>query len=92
MRTIIIHEKTKKEDFHFIKSILKSDETPDYNGYNATKIRNNGESLKSKTKVIFTLLLDGTPSDLSTVLTAMIEEEKITNQAGQNLTIFTADQ
>ena len=55
-------------------------------------IRNNGQSLKSKTKVIFTPLLDRTPSDPSTVLTAMIEAEKITNQAGQNITIFKADQ
>ena len=55
-------------------------------------LRNNGQSLKSKTKVIFTPLLDRTPSDPSTVFTAMIEAEKITSQAGQNITIFTTDQ
>ena len=55
-------------------------------------LRNNGQSLKSKTKVIFTPLLDRTPSDPSTVFTAMTEAEKITSQAGQNITIFTTDQ
>ena len=42
--------------------------------------------------MIFTPLLDRTPSDPSIVLTAIIKAEKITNQAGQNITIFTADQ
>ena len=89
---VILHERAKNEDFQFIKSVLKSNETPDYNGYNTMNIRNNGQSLKSKIKVIFTPLLDRAPSDPSTVLTAMIEAEKSTNQAGQNITIFTADQ
>ena len=31
---VILNERAKKEDFQFIKSIFKSDETPDYNGYN----------------------------------------------------------
>ena len=74
---VILHERTKDEDFQFIKSVLKSDETPDYNGYNTIN-RNNGQSLKSKTKVILTPLLDRIPSDPSTMLTAMIEAEKIT--------------
>ena len=89
---VIPHESAKNKDFQFIKSIVKSDETPDYNGYNIINIRNNGQSLKSKTEVIFPSLLDPTPSDPLTVLTAMIEAENITNQAGQNITIFTADQ
>ena len=42
--------------------------------------------------MIFTPLLDRTPSDPPTVLTAMIKAEKIINQAGKNITIFTADQ
>ena len=45
---LILHERTKYEDFKFIKSILKNDETPDYNGYNAINIRNNGQSQKPR--------------------------------------------
>ena len=55
-------------------------------------ISNNGQGLKSKTKVIFTPLLDWTPSDASTVLTTMIEAEKITSPADQTVIIFTTDQ
>ena len=36
--------------------------------------------------------MDRTPADLSTILTAMINAEKITNEAGQSVTVFTADQ
>ena len=45
---VILHERAKDKDFQFIKSILKSDETPDYNGYNTMNTGNNGQSLKSK--------------------------------------------
>ena len=31
---IILHEKAEDEDIQFVKSIFKSDETPDYNGHN----------------------------------------------------------
>ena len=54
-------------------------------------LRSNGQSLKSKTKVIFNPLLDQIPSDPSTVLTTVIEAKKITNQANQNITIFATD-
>ena len=36
--------------------------------------------------------MDRTPADLSTILTAMINAERITNEAGQLMTVFTADQ
>ena len=45
---VILHERAKGKDFQFIKSILKSDETPDYNGYNTMNTGNNGQSLQSK--------------------------------------------
>ena len=87
---VILHERAKKEDFQFLKSILISDKIPGYNECNTMNIRNNGQNLKSKSYVTFTPLLDQTPSDTSTVLTTMIKSEKITSRAGQNT--FTADQ
>lgn len=56
-----------KEDLQFIKSISKSDETPDKNRHNVINIKKS-QSLNSKTSVIFTLLLHRTKSDPSTVL------------------------
>ena len=44
-------------------------------------IRNNGQSLKSKAKMIFTQFLNRTPSN----------QTKITKQPDQIITIFTAD-
>ena len=52
----------KNEDFQFIKSLIQYDKTPDHNRYNTMNFRNNSQSLKSKTEVIFTPLLDRTPS------------------------------
>ena len=57
---------------------------PDYNGFNTQKTRDSGQSLKPKSKVVFTLLLDHTASDASTLLTAMAEEARITHEAGQS--------
>ena len=48
--------------------------------------------MKPKTKLVFQPLIDKTPSDPSTILTAMHEAEIITNDAGQTTTIFTLDQ
>ena len=89
---VTLLERAKNKYFQFIKSILKSNETLDYKGYNIMNTRNNCQSLKSKTRVIFTPILDLTLSDPSTVLAPMIKAEKNTNQTGQNITIFTADQ
>ena len=61
-------------------------------GFNICQSRQAGLSLKPKTKIIFEPLIDKTPSDTSTILTAMFEAERITNAAGQSVTIFTADQ
>ena len=69
-----------------------SDDIPDYHGFNTKLIRDSGQSLKPKTKLSFHPLLDKTPSDPSTILTAMVDAERITNRSGQEITIFTADQ
>ena len=48
--------------------------------------------MKAKTKVQFQPLMDRTPSDPSSILTAMIEGEEATTKVGQEVTVFTADQ
>ena len=49
-------------------------------------------SLKPKNKTMYAPLIDMKPSDPSTVMTAMIEARRLTNQVGQLHTIITADQ
>ena len=41
---------------------------------------------------MYTPLIELTPSDPSTIITAMVEAERLTNMTGQTNTIFTADQ
>lgn len=55
-------------------------------------IKNNGQRLKSKTKLILTSLLNRAPSESSTtLLTTLIYAKKIATQAGKNAIIFTGD-
>ena len=49
-------------------------------------------SLNPKSKVTFLPLINKTPSDPSTILTAMHEAEIISIKAGQEVTVFTLDQ
>ena len=80
------------KDFEFIKSILTADNVADYHGFNTKLTRESGECLKEKTNIFYTPLIDNKPSDPSTILTAMLEYKNVTEEAGQAITIFTADQ
>ena len=48
--------------------------------------------MQPQTKILFQPLLDESPTDTSTMLTAMADAEKIAREAGQQYTVFTADQ
>lgn len=82
----------KEEVFAFIKSSLIYDKVADYNSFNTQRSRDYGQSLKSKSKVVFIPLLDPTPSGPSTMLTAMAEAAITFRETGQFVTVFTADQ
>ena len=55
-------------------------------------MREDGQCLKPKTKIIYRPLINKTPSDPSTILTALCDVEKICEQSGQKETVFTCDQ
>ena len=88
----IITKCSQEFDFQFIKDSLIRDNIPDYNGYCTAKARSAGVSVQPKTKILFQPLIDESPTDTSTMLTAMEDAEKITNAAGQKYTLFTVDQ
>ena len=75
-----------------MKTSLTNDKVPDYNGFNTQRTCVSGQSLKLKSKVVFTAHLDRTPSDPSTMLTVMAEAARITHETGLPVTVFTADQ
>ena len=88
----IITRKNMEDDFAFIKTSLTKSDISDYGGYNTENARNNGKIMAPKTKILYRPLINKTPSDPSTVLTAMIDVESISKDAGQNVSVFTCDQ
>ena len=75
-------------DHHFLQEIVDNEScTPEYNGFNVALARNHGHSVKPATTAINTPLIDITPSDPDTIMSAMIEAQRLTNACGQ--TVFT---
>ena len=49
------------------------------------------QGLKPRTKAMYTPLINMTPSDPTTMKSAMLEAKRLTKKAGQATTLFTAD-
>ena len=84
--------RSKEEDFCFITNPLEDQDAPDYSGYNTKIARISGQQIKQQTSVMYRPLINKTPSDPSTMLTAMIDVEAVTTNAGQEVLVFTCDQ
>jgi hypothetical protein len=54
--------------------------------------RIDSQEVKLKTTAMYFPLIDMTPSDPTTMLTAMLKAHAITTDCGQSITVFTADQ
>ena len=89
---IIITRKSQNDDFEFIQESLKDSNTPDFSGYNTRRTRETGQTKKLKTRILYKPLINKTPSDPSTILTAMCDLESTSRQAGQCVSVFTCDQ
>ena len=64
---------------------------PGYNKFNMHKAIGTDQSKMSKVKSPFALLFGRNPAELSTVLSTMIETQRITQETGQTVTFFTFD-
>ena len=64
----------------------------EYAGFNTREARESGRTLHKATSILYRPLIDAKPSDHSTILTAMKEAVKITEETGQSYTIVTCDQ
>ena len=51
-----------------------------------------GHALKPKSKITFRQLINQTPSEPLTILISIVDAEKVTNAAGQKITVLMADQ
>ena len=85
--------RTHDIDHQFLREVIVNPScTPEYNGFNVRFARNQGHSTKPATTAIYTPLIDMTPSDPDTIMSAMLEAQRLTNKCGQAITVFTNDQ
>jgi len=88
----VIQDQWAKElDFAFLKSIYCSHLTPEFGGFNTKIAREQGHAVKPKTLISYRPLINMTPSDPTTMKTAMDEAQRLTRKLGQECTVFTAD-
>lgn len=72
---IITHKRAQETDFDFLQQIILNKGTSEYGGFNTSISREQGHIVKPATKAMYTPLIDMTPSDPSTMLTAMVEAQ-----------------
>ena len=89
---VIIVQRSKDIDFRFFIEISSGIPTPEYSGFNTRLSREEGRSMLKATTSMYTPLIDLKPSDPTTMLTAMTEAQRLTEESGQQFTIFTCDQ
>ena len=76
-------------DLDFFKRVITGPNTPEFGGFNTKLSREQGQSAQPATRAIYTPLIDMTPADPDTMMTAMVQAQKLTKECGQEITIFT---
>ncbi len=79
-------------DFKFLKAVVTDTDIPEFSGFNTKLAREQKQSARPATKAIYTPLIDMTPADPDTMMSAVVEVQKLSKQCGQNYTVFTNDQ
>ena len=83
--------RSKFHNFQFLRNVAIKPSTPEFGGFNTKLTRIQRHGIKPRTKSMYTPLIDMSPSDPTTIETAMLEARRLTKKAGQATTIFTAD-
>ena len=89
---VITMNRAQVADYMFLCKITQDESTPEYNGFNTEMARAQGHTIKPSTKAIYTPLIDMKPSDPDTIMTAMVESQRMTQATNQLVTLFTTDQ
>ena len=90
--TVIVKQRAMHNDFEFFKDVISSVNIPELNGYNTKLCRFAGLSVSPKNKAVYMPLIDMPLVDHSTMMTALIEANKLASEAVQEFSIFTFDQ
>ena len=89
---VLSQQRANENDFAFLTDIIMSNDSPEFNGYNTRLCHEQGRYPKPKAKAIYLPLIDIPPAHPDTSMTAMSQAQQLTEQIGQNFTVFTADQ
>ena len=80
--SVILSERRANElDIAFLRDITNNEACPEYNGCNTMVTRQQGVSMQPKTKAVYLPLIDMTPSDPDTIMTARHEAKRLKNEA-----------
>ena len=87
----ILVQRSKLYDFDFLRSVATKPSTPEFGGFHSKLTRMQRQGLKPRTKAMYTPLIDMTPSDPTTMKSAMLEAKRLTKKASKATALFTAD-
>ena len=90
--TVIAKQRAMHNDFKYFKDVISKENIPELNGYNAKLCRLAGLSVLPRNKAVYMHLIDMPTADPITMMTALVETNRLTTEAGQEFTIFTCDQ
>ena len=88
---IVSLHRARDMDFEFLRQLQEDPDTPEHGGFNTWLAREQGHALQPATTAVYTPLIDMTPADPDTMMTAMVEAQHLTAETGQAYTIFTSD-
>ena len=84
--------RARQTDFDFMSKVTSVPNTPEFGGFNTRLSREQAHAVKPKTTAVYLPLIDMAPAEPNTMMTAMVEAQRLTNSTGQVYTIFTNDQ
>ena len=76
--------RTQETDFAFWQDVITSDNCPEFNGYNTRECREAAKYINARTNADYLPLIDMTPSDPDTIMTAMSKAKSLTVKYGQD--------
>ena len=74
-QTAVLLNRARERDLEFVRKV--NDGAPEYNGYNTMQTREEGQSLKPKTRAIYLPLIDMPPAEYDTILTSMLHIKRL---------------
>ena len=89
---VVSINRANRRDFRFMSDIIGDEIIPEWNGFNCSLNRESGCIAKPATTCVYTPLINMKPADPDTMLTAMVEAEKLVKSLGQNIVVLTCDQ